>query len=866
MSLFTRIRNLFHRSQVEHEIDEELQAHIEMRTADNIAGGMSPEAARRDALLKFGNPTVMKEEVTSMDAALGIESLLRDVRYALRQLRKSPGFAATAILTLALGMGATTAIFSLIHGALRLPFPHANRLVSEKNKYPSASYIAASYPDFEAWKHRNKSFAQMVAISQGRETYVGGSEPVSLRVSSISEGFFSVFGLKSVAGRTFLTSEEQKGTTPVCILSESFWRREFGGSPAVLGRAMVLDGKSYTIVGVVQDMVPSFFRKAKVWVPLEANPPYEQHGINYLYVTGLLKPDVSMQQAQSDLAVIQSQIDKQFPENKHGIELQPLAKTLFGDVRPVMLILLVAVGFILLIACVNLANMMLARATGRMREFGIRHALGASPRRLVRQSLTESGVLALAGGMLGLAIAFGVTRIPVRAWPKFLEAPGNVHLSVDVLLFSGVLVILTSLVFGIAPALQILKQRVTNTGQQDSRTMSESREQRVVRSGLMVAEIAFATLLVGGALGMTLYFAQLLHTDPGVRTDHVLSMDVSLSPTQYAKKPDQRRFFYTLTQKLNALPGVESAGGISAPPFSGSTQSGDYSYEGGPPKGSSNKAFADIYYVTPGYLKTMQATLQHGRLFTERDTSGSPKVIVIDQSMASKLWPHQSAIGKRIQIGDDKWKEVVGVVGDVRGAGVAQPAGEQVYLTTEQYPVSDLTMVMRTKGEPLALADAAKQAVHAIDPNVLVSNVTPVQALASQSVAGQSTSTVLICALGVLALLLASIGVYGVMAYVVSRREHEFGIRLALGAQRYQIFSMLLRSTAWLVGLGILIGVLLAIPLNAWMQSLLGGTGGFRPLAFAGTALLLGGVAFLATLIPARRAASIDPMQALRSE
>jgi putative ABC transport system permease protein len=629
---------------------------------------------------------------------------------------------------------------------------------------------------------------------------------------------------------------------------------------------MVLDGKSYTVVGVVPDMVPSFFRRANVWLPLEADPPYEQHGYNYLYVTGLLKPGVSMRQAQSDLAVIQSQIDKQFPENKHGIELQPLAKTLFGYVRPVMLILLAAVGFILLIACVNLANMMLARATGRMREFGIRHALGASPWRLVRQSLTESGVLAFAGGWLGLAIAFDVIRIPVRAWPKFLEAPGDVHLSGSGLLFTGGLVIVTSLVFGIAPAVQILRQSAKAAAQQDGRTMSESREQRVLRSGLIVAEIAFATLLVGGALGMALYFTQLLHTDPGIRTDHVLSMDVSLSPIRYAKDADQRRFFTTLRQKLNALPGVESAGGVSAPPFGGSTQSSDYIYQGGPAEDPANMAFADVYFVTPGYLKTMQATLQHGRFFTEQDTSASPKVAVIDQSMATKLWPHQNAIGKRIHIGDDNWKEVVGVVGDVRGAGVAQPAGDQVYMTTEQYPASELTMVMRTKGEPLELADAAKQAVHAIDPNVLVSNVTPVQALASQSVAGQSTATVLIGALGVLALLLACIGVYGVMAYVVSRREHEFGIRLALGAQRYQIFSMLLRSTAWLVGLGILIGMVLAIPLNAWMRSLLGDTEGFHPITFAGTALLLGGVAFLATLIPARRAASIDPKQALRAE
>jgi predicted permease len=795
-----------------------------------------------------------------------METLFQDLRYALRQSRKAPGFTLTAVLTLALGMGATTAIFSLIQGALRLPFPQANRLISVKNKYPSASYIAASYPDFQEWKRRNTTFSQLVAISLGRQTYLGSGGPVSLNVSPIADGFFSVFGLKPIAGRVFLPSEEQKGAAPVCVLSEHFSKQTFGSGDAALGRAMVLDGKSYTVVGVVPDMVPSFFRPAQVWVSLDAAPPYEQHGSNYLVVTGLLKLDTSIQQALNDLSVIQSQINKQFPDNKHDVEMQPLSETFFGNVRPVMLILLTAVGFILLIACVNLANMMLARASERMREFGIRQALGASPRRLARQSLTESGLFAFTGGVLGLAIAYIVTRIPVKAWPKFLAAPGDVHLSAGVLLFTGALVVVTTLIFGSAPALQVLRQSAKTAVQQDLRTMTDSREQRAIRSGLMVVEIAFATLLVGGALGMAFYFSRLLHTDPGVRTDHVLSMDIALSPARYAKDDDQRQFFRTLQERLNVLPGVVSAGGVSVIPFSGNANSGDYSYEGGPVKDNDHMAFADTYYVTPGYFTTMGVALLHGRVFTAHDTNTSPKVAMINQSMATKLWPNQSAIGKRIQIADESWKEIVGVVGDVRGAGVTRPAGEQVYLTTEQYPAPALTMLLLTKGEPLELADAARQAVHTIDPDVLVSNVTPVQALAARSVAAQSTSTALIATLGALALLLASIGVYGVMAYAVSRREREFGIRLALGAQRYQIYSMLLRSTGWLVGLGLLLGGLLSIPLNGWMQSLLGGAQGFSPLVFAGTAVLLGGVALVATLIPSHRAASIDPMQTLRSE
>jgi putative ABC transport system permease protein len=796
-----------------------------------------------------------------------MQTLFQDLHYATRQLRKAPGFTLTAVLTLALGMGATTAIFSLIQGALRLPFPHASQLVSIKNQYPTASYLSVSYPDFQDWKRLNQSFIQLVAISPGRKSYTSAREPVSLNVSYISDGFFSVFGLKPLAGRGFLPSEEQKGAAPVVVLSESFWLEEFGRSQTALGRSIVLNGASYTIVGVVPDMSPSFFRKAQVWVPLEAAPPYDQHGTNYLIATGLLKPGVSMKQAQSDMSTVQSQIDKQFPGNKHGVLLQPLEQSLFGDVRPVMLVLLAAVSFILLIACVNLANMMLARATDRMREFGIRQALGASPWRLVQQSLVESGLLALTGGLLGLALAVAVTRIPVAAWPKFLVAPANVHLSLTVLLFTAALVILTSLVFGAAPALQIVRHSARATVRQDARTMSESREQRFLRSGLMVAEIAFATLLVGGAFGTALYFARLLHTDPGLRTANVLSMDIPLSPTRYPDPVSQQRFFNTLRQNLSAMPGVESAGGVSVPPFSGNAESGDYSYDGGPAPDPAHMDFSDIYYVTPGYLDTMQVTLLYGRLFTEHDTSSSPKVIVINQSMAAKLWPHQRAIGKRIRIASDGiLKQVIGVVGDVRGAGVAQPAGLQVYLSADQYPRSSLTMVMRTREEPLALAEAARQAVHVIDAGQLVSNVTSVEALASQSVAGQTTSTALIGALGALALLLATIGVYGVTSYGVSRREQEFGIRLALGAQRSQIFSMLLQSTGWLVGLGIVAGILLAIPLNGWMRTLLGGTVEFRPIAFLGTALLLGTVALLATLVPARRAAQVEPMQAIRTE
>ena len=863
-----KLHRYFRRRYWDQERARELESYLEHEIEDNLMRGMTPEEARRRAYLKLGNPTRIREEIRQMNSMTGLESLWRDVRYALRQLRMSPGFTITAVLTLALGMGATTAIFSLIHSALRLPFPDASRLVSVKNVYPTASYLSDSYPDFVAWRDRNQTFERLAAVFTGnQETYLSSQGPVLLRTPYVSLDFFSLFGLRPIAGRAFSADDERKGASPVCILSENFWKGQFGGSRSVLGRTLTLSGRNYVVIGVLPNMTPSFFRKAEVWLPLDARPPYDQHGTNYLYVTGLLKPGVSVQKAQNDLELIQQQINKQFPENAHAVELQLLSKTFFGNLRPVMLVLLAAVGFILLIACVNLANMMLARSAERMREFGVRQALGASPLRLLRQSFTESALLATLGGVAGLVLAGLLIRIPVHAWPSYLEAPRDVHLNAGILLFSVLLVAVTSLLFGAAPAFQVLRFAGKATAHQDMRTMSESREQRLMRSGLMVVEIAFATLLVGGALSMTLYFTRLLLINPGINPKHVLSMTVVLPTMQYKTDEAQRGFFDALQQELARLPGVTSVGGVDSPPYSGDDSSSSYTYENGPPFNSSRLMFADGYFVTPGYLHTMQVPLLYGRWFTHDDTTKSAKVVVINKSLADRLWPRQTALGKWINIGLGTGKQlVIGVVDDVRHSGVAEPADDQVYFSAGQYPRSSLVILIRTQGDPVALTNAARQTARAINPNVLITAMAPVTALAMQSVGEQSTATALMGMLGLLALLLASVGVYGVIAYAVSRREREFGIRMALGSRRGQIFALLLRSTLQLVAFGLGLGMLLTFPLNGWMRSLLGNGEGFYPSAMAGTAILLGVVALIAAIIPARRAASVDPMRALRAE
>jgi putative ABC transport system permease protein len=791
-------------------------------------------------------------------------SLRQDLHFALRQMRKSPGFTLIAVLTLALGIGANAAIFLVLHGTLRLPFPHADQLVTVRNTYPGSEDTPGSLPDFEDWRNQSKSFSKLVAIFPSRMTYLGKHEPMRIAAAYASDGFLPTFGLSPVLGRSFLPSEHQKGAAPVYVLSEEFWKSEFGANPAVLGSTITLNGRAGTVVGVAPRMVPSFYYEPQVWMPLEAAPPYDGHGTNYLNIVGRLNDGVSVASARSELAVIQGQIDKQFPGNAHGISVRPLAQTMFGDIRSVTLVLLAAVGFILLIACLNLANMLLARATDRMREFAIRNALGASMRRLLQQTITESLLLASLGGALGLVCAITITRLPLAVWPKYLLRPDQVKLDATVILFTAGLAVLTGLFFGIIPALYVLRENFF-AATREGRTLTETREQGITRSVLMVSEIALATLLVTGALSMARYFTELMHTDPGINPDHVLSMNVSLSPVRYANGEQQRQFFEQIVDKLKAIPAVTAVAASSSAPFDGDASSSDFEYDGQPVGSSQQLPFAANYFVSPGYFETLQTPILQGRSFNQHDQPGAPKVIIINRTMAEALWPDQSAVGKRIKVIDD-WHQVIGVAGDVRAAGVAQPAGFQLYVSALQHPVRNMSLLMRTTTEPLSLAEVAKKTVYGIDPEQAVSNVTSADRLASDSIAAQRVSTALSGSLGGLALLLASIGVYGVMAYSVSRREREFGIRMAMGARPYDILSLLMRRSGLLVLLGVAAGVVLTIPLGRWMSALLAGSHNFGALTIAASGILLAGVAMFATYLPARRAASVQPMTALRTE
>lgn len=793
-----------------------------------------------------------------------MQTLFQDIRYALRQLRKSPGFTVVAVLTLALGIGANTAIYSIIHGALRLPYPNSERMVAIKNVYPQGKWFASSYPDFEQWRQQSKSLSQLVALTARRMTWTGHGNPEILHLNLVSEDYFKLYSLQPVAGRTFVPAEHQKGGAPVCVLAEKFWREKFGSDPSIVGKTINLDGQAFTVVGVAPEPVNDV-QPADGWLPLEPRAPWYEHGTNYLFDVGMLRPGVTLSQASAELRGIQAQINKQFPDNKHEIELHPLSETLFGDLSKLMLMLQAAVGFILLIACVNLANMLLARAANRAREFAVRRALGASASRMLQQTLTESLLLSIGGAAVGLLIAMALMHVPIAAWPKNFVPPSGVHVDGSVLAFTALLAVGTGIIFGLVPALRIVRQDDKDALQQ-GRTITESREQSRTRGALVIAEIALSMLLIAGALNMAFYFLRLLHTDPGMNPENTLSLTVSLSPGQYSKPEQKRQFFDTLLDKLAALPGVTHAGATGDTPFTNNGSNGSFEYDGQPQSTADRNPFADFHFVTPGYFSSIGTPLLQGREFSRDDTPDSPKVAIINRSMAQKLWPGQSPLGKHIHccVKDANFT-VIGVAGDVHFAGPAEPANYTLYLSADQTPQPVLTFILHSHGDPMSLAQPARHAVASIDPGQAISNISSLETLAQDSVAGQRTSTLVTAILGCLALLLASIGVYGVMAYSVSRREREFGIRMALGANRSSILKMLFAGVLRLSLAGMLIGTGLALAMRAWIDSLLGANG-TSPYALIAAAVLLCGVAALATLVPARHAMYVEPMQALRTE
>jgi len=795
-----------------------------------------------------------------------MESLFQDVRFGMRMLRKSPGFAAIAVLTLALGIGANIAVFTLVDAlVLKLPFPEPQELALVMNHYESGS-TPTSLPDFLDLRQQNTSFQQLVATFGSGLTYRGKEEPQRIHGAYFSQDYFKTLGFQPLIGRVANEEEHRLKAPQVCLLGEQFWNKEFASDPHVMGQVLSLGDGECTVIGVMPKNTPDFRLNAPdVWVPLESHPPFDRRGTNYLTVIGRLKPGVDLQGATANLQSIQRSINSQFPGNAHNFDVQPLTTFILGDIRPLLMVLIAAVCIVLLIACANVANLLLARGTGRAKEFAIREAVGARRIRLVRQLLTEGLILSLVAAAIGVLLTVWAVQLFLRYWPADIHRPDSLQIDWRVLLFSvGVAVVATALA-ALLPALGSSRLNLNTTLKESGQQTSSSAGNRRLRNSFVTVELALSVLLLVGCLLTLRSFDRIIHSDSGFQTDRIITATVNL-PNRYTEE-QSRAFYSQLLDRLKTSPGVESAAAAAYMPLGAGGQTGGFRAEGHTyPPGQG--PVAEENFVTPEYFQTLSIQLIKGRYFTEQDRPNSPKVVVINQYMAEQLWPGQDPIGKKLGalLPEDQWQEVVGVVRDVKSNGAMVPAIMQVYLPFYQLTPSGMMLAVRAKADPSSLGPVIKQAVHELDPTIPIANMSLMDELAFENVSRPRSATILMSIFAGISLLLAAVGLYGVMAYSVGQRAHEFGIRLAMGATSADIFRTVLRAAALISILGILAGIVAAILLTRFMRALLYGISATDPVAFALAVGFLLLIALLASYIPARRATKVDPMVALRYE
>jgi predicted permease len=816
-----------------------------------------------------------------------IETLGQDLRYGLRTLLKNPGFTAVAIITLALGIGANTALFSVVNGVLLNPLPYwqPDRLVALYTHTADNSKFSISYPNFQDWVRDNRSFSAMAAYRADDFNLTGMGVAERVSAEMISASLFPLLGVRPVMGRTFLSEEDQLGAAPVVLISGGLWKRKFGGAPDAVGKSLTLNGVAYTIVGVIpadfQYGGNNFDRGKDVYVPLGqwTDPTFrDRRACMGMDAIGRLKPGVTFEQAKIDLETLGRHLAEEYPDaNKGiGITLVPLKQDLVGDIQPLLLMLLAAVGFVLLIACVNVANLLLARSTSRTQEFAIRCALGASRARMVRQLLTESIVLSLAGGSLGLVIASWGLRTALRVLPEALPRVEEVHLDGRVLLFMFGASLFAGVLFGLAPALKNSQGNLQETLKEGGRGASGARHraQRV----LVVVEMALALVLLAGAGLMIRSLSKLWGVNPGFDPHHVLEFDMTLPST--LKSPEALRAHWRLIHDtLNATPGIgASALTASAMPMEGDAEL-PFWLEGQPKPLTTGEMKVSLFYlVQPDYLQVMKIPLERGRFLSPQDTPHSPLVMVIDDRFAQLYFGGQNPIGKRVNFAImNTTLEIVGVVGHVKQWGLDRDATSslqaQCYFPLEQMPDQIATLVsravgavVRTNGPPLAQVGEIRRTLSQLNSEQVVYDTRTMDEIISDSLAARRFTMALLGVFAALALVMSCVGIYGVISYLAGQRTHEIGIRLALGAERGDVLRMVLGEGAKMALVGVAIGLLAAFGLTRLMASMLFGVSTHDPLSFAGVAALLVLVALAACYLPARRAMKVNPIVALRYE
>jgi len=819
-----------------------------------------------------------------------MESLLQDLRYAVRTLRKSPGFAAVAVLTLALGIGANTALFSVVNGVLLnpLPFSHSHELVALHESKPNFEGGSISYPNFFDWQKGNHTFDSM-AIARGNDfSLTGSGDAEQVHGEFVSSDFFRVLGVKPLTGRWFLPGEDRIGAAPLALISAGLWERKFGAMPDILGKGITLDGKTYTIVGVTPAnfhlQIPGF-REGQVYLPIGQwnNPWLNKRGAGLgIHGIGRLKPRVTPEQARADMESITHNLALAFPDSDKGTaaKLVPLKQQIVGEVRPFLLVLLGAVGFVLLIACVNVANLLLARTTGRTREFALRAALGAGQGRIVRQLLTESVLVALVGGLLGTLLAAWGTRVALGVLPSALPRAEEIGLDSRVLLFTTAISLLAGILSGVTPAvLKTSKLNVHDALKEAGRTISGVRFH--TQSAFVVVEMALALVLLIGAGLMLRSLARLWGTDPGFNPQNVLSFSISLPPSMMKASPDLIRATYRdLENKLSAIPSVQAAS-LTWESVPMGWDDEEVFWMAGQPKPASNSDmnWSIVYVVGPDYLKVMGIPLRSGRFLTAHDNEHSPAVVVVDEVFARKYFPNQDPIGKRLNFENTAsgQLEIVGVVGHVKQWGLdaddTQPLRAQMYLSCMQMPDSYVALapsgsgvVLRSSQITPALVDSIRETSQKMSRDQVLFGLRTMDDIISSSLAERRFSMILLSVFAALAVILASVGLYGVISYVVGQRTHEIGVRMALGAENRDILRLILQGAGRVTAIGIVAGLMMSFAVTRLMSKLLYGVRATDPLTLVAVTTLLSLVALGAGYIPARRATKIDPMVALREE
>jgi len=802
-------------------------------------------------------------------------TLLKDLRYGIRSLAKNPAFTAIALITLALGIGANTAIFSVVNAVLLRPLPYDDpaRIVWLWDTQPQLATTPTSLPDFLGWKEQNRSFDRLAAFQGGNMFVDAGDATTDTRVGLVTPDLFSVFRVSPILGRTFTDEETLPGRFRVAVLSHSMWQSRFGSDPNVSGRTIQLNGAAYTIIGVMPAGF-SYPDRAELWRPLPIDPAKLDPGPHYLNVVGRLKPDITLAQAQADMSTIAARLSQQYKEKNagHGVKLEPLTKVVVGDVGLALYVLLGAVGFVLLIACANLANLMLARVGARQKEIAVRTALGASRIRIVRQLLTESIMLAIVGGGAGLLLAIWAVRWIVSLSGDTIPRVHEIGIDPRVAGFTLLVSVVTGVLFGLAPAIQVSRPDLTDALKESGRSTAGLRRNRL-RSALVISEVALSLVLLVGAGLMIRSFAKLNQVDPGFKPDQVMTMGVAFLRTRYPEDEQVAQGFSQILEHAANAPGVLSAGAISDLPLTGSNISDSFTIEGRPPIPKEAEPSTEYHIVTPRYFESMGIPLLSGRDIAPTDTRQSPNVVVINDVFARRHFAGENPLGHRLRLQGQERDPllIVGVINNVRNLALDEQPTPEVYVPFLQDPLSPnyqraMTIVARTKSDPGAIAATLRAALTSVDKSLPLYAVKPLSEHLRDSLIRRRFNLVLLSLFGGVALLLAAVGIYGVISYGVTQRTHEMGIRTALGAKPRDVLKLVVRQAMVLALGGVGIGLLASLALTRLMKSLLFNVGVTDPLTFAAIALLMTLIALLACVIPAQRATKIDPLVALKYE